>query len=172
VRESLHKHLNETLEDMSIDDIIGHVEALGCVLTLSPQPGDGSPEISWGDVFFYYAPDGVVPNSQPFATIVTKDYPDDDTSRLDRPGAFRVNVSAGAAEFLTRTGHHPKDSAAPAIDPSTPDVLIPHPVYGTLGWLCVVNPGPRTTSTIQDLLETAHGLARRRYQRRSEPRSR
>ncbi|MGH3490616.1 MAG: DUF6194 family protein [Actinopolymorphaceae bacterium] len=157
---------------MSIDDIIGHVEAMGGVLTLRPQPGDGSPEVSWGDVFFYYAPDEVVPKTQPFATVVTKNYPDDEASRLDRPGAFRVNVSAGAAEFLARTGQHPKDSAAPDLDPSTPDVVIPHPVYSRLGWLCVVNPGPRTTSTVQDLLETAHGLARKRYHRRSEPRPR
>ncbi len=60
---------------MSIDEIIAFVDAMEGVLILKPQPGDGSPEISWGDVFFYYAPDGVVPKSQPFATIVTKDYP-------------------------------------------------------------------------------------------------
>lgn len=50
---------------MSIDDIIGHVVALGGVLVLRPQPGDGSPEISWDDVFFYYAPTGEVPAGQP-----------------------------------------------------------------------------------------------------------
>ena len=76
---------------MTIDDIITQVTGLGGVLTLRPEAGDGSPEISWGDVFFYYAPDGVVPRTQPFATIVTKDYPDDQTSRLDGPGRFRLN---------------------------------------------------------------------------------
>jgi len=58
---------------MTIDDIIDFVEGLDDVLTLRPVPGDGSPEISWGDTFFYYSPDGVVPTTtQPFATIVTK----------------------------------------------------------------------------------------------------
>jgi hypothetical protein len=151
---------------MSIDEIIEYIDALGGVLTLKPRPGDGSPEISWGDVFFYYAPDGVVPKSQPFATIVTKDYPDDRTSRLDRPEAFRLNISAGAAEFLQWTGHEPREPATPDIDPSSADVVIPHPVYGSLGWLSVVNPGPRTATPIQDLLRTAHDRARTRYQRR------
>lgn len=164
-------HLNETLEHMSIDEIIDYLDALGGVLTLKPQPGDGSPEISWGDVFFYYAPDGVVPKSQPFATIVTKDYPDDRTSRLNRPNAFRLNISAGAAEFLKWTGHEPREPATHDIDPGTADVVIPHPVYGRLGWLSVVNPGPHTASPIQDLLRTAHHLARTRHQRRSEPQS-
>lgn len=68
--------MNATLELMSIDDIIDHVAPLAGVLVLRPHPGDGSPDISWGDVFVYYAPDGQVPATQPFATIVTKDYPE------------------------------------------------------------------------------------------------
>jgi hypothetical protein len=37
---------------MSIDEIIRFVDGLGGVLILRPAPGDGSPEISWGDTFF------------------------------------------------------------------------------------------------------------------------
>ncbi len=71
---------------MTIDDIIDQVAALDGVLVLRPQPGDGSPQISWGDVFFYFAPTGEVPRTQPFATIVTKDYPDEPVSGLSGPG--------------------------------------------------------------------------------------
>ncbi|TDQ54337.1 DUF6194 family protein [Actinorugispora endophytica] len=152
---------------MDIDEIIGHVSALEGVLVLRPGPGDGSPEISWGDVFFYYAPDGVVPKVQPFATVVTKDYPGDRDSRLDRPGAFRVNVSAGSAEFLRWTGREPRDAAPHDTDPATADAVLPHPVYGGLGWLAVVDPGPRTAAPVRDLLRTAHHLARARHRRRS-----
>jgi hypothetical protein len=161
----------ETLEPMSIDEIIDYVEGLGGVLTLRPQEGDGSPEIAWGDAFFYYAPDGVVPQTQPFATIVTKDYPDDRTSHLDRPGAFRVNVAAGTDQFTRWTGQDPRDFVAPEASPAgdlQDDVVIGHPVYGSLGWLCAVNPGERTASTIQELLAQAHRLAQHRYQRRSQ----
>ena len=153
---------------MTIDEIVEAIEALGGVLTLRPRPGDGSPEISWGDLFFYHAPDGVLPASQPFATVVTKDHPGDGGSRLDRPGAFRLNVAAGSAEFRRWTGREPRQPATDGPDPSTPDVVIAHPVYGELGWLAVVDPGPRTEEPVRDLLRTAHRLARARSERRSQ----
>ncbi|MGI5171021.1 DUF6194 family protein [Spirillospora sp. CA-253888] len=154
---------------MTMEEIISFVEGMEGVLSLRPAPGDGTPELSWGDAFFYYSPDGVVPTTvQPFATIVTKNYPDDEASRLDRPGAFRVNVSAGREEFVRWTGHAPRDPAAAAADPSAADTVIAHPVYGTAGWLAVVNPGPSTEATVRDLLSTAYRLARSRYERRAE----
>ncbi|GAA0505894.1 hypothetical protein GCM10011581_31960 [Saccharopolyspora subtropica] len=154
---------------MTMDEIINFVAGLDGVRTLRPEPGDGTPEISWGDAFFYYSPDGVVAtNTQPFATIVTKNYPGDEASRLDRPGTFRVNIAAGKDEFIRWTGHAPREPATAEIDPGTPDTVIAHPVYGTLGWLAVVNPGPRTAAAVRELLSTAHRLARSRRERRAE----
>lgn len=153
---------------MSIDEIIEFVEGLGGVETLRPRPGDGSPEIAWGDVFFSYAPDGAAPSTnQPFATVVTKDYPEDDRSRLNRPGAFRVNVNAGKDAFVRWTGQDPRASAPGAADPSTVDTVVAHPVYGRMGWVAVVNPGERTDGAVRDLLRTAHDLARARHRRRA-----
>jgi hypothetical protein len=160
--------MNVTLEHMSIEEITAFLEGLEGVLTLRPQPGDGSPELSWGDTFFYYAPDGVVPTAtQPFATIVTKDYPEDRASRLDRPGVFRLNVAAGREAFVSWTGREPREAADPDADPSAADTVVAHPVYGGLGWLAVVNPGPRTGEAVRELLRTAHGLARSRRERRT-----
>jgi len=161
------------LEDMSIDEIIKFLDGLGGVLTLRPAPGDGSPEISWGDTFFYYAPDGVVPKAtQPFATIVTKDYPDDEGSRLNRPDTFRLNFFAGKEAFISWTGHEPREPTTRDVDSSVADTVIAHPVYGSLGWLAVVNPGTRTDTAIRELLRTSHHLARIRYQRRAKPTTR
>src|SRR5215210_4984408 len=132
---------------MTMDEIISFVGGLDDVLALMPEPGDGTPEIAWGDTFFYYAPDGVVPHAtQPFATIVTKDYPGDDSGRLDRPGVFRVNMAAGKEAFLAHIGRAPRDEdvdpVAEAPAPDTLDAVIAHPVYGPLGWLAVNSPGP------------------------------
>ncbi|MFJ8911488.1 DUF6194 family protein [Amycolatopsis sp. NPDC102389] len=147
---------------MTIEEIIGLVSGLDGVLTLTPGPGDEWPELSWGDAFFYYSPDGVVPtNVQPFATIVTKNYPGDETSRLDRPDTFRVNIHAGKKELARRLGQTPDDPAAT-------DTLIAHPVYGTAGWLAVVNPAANTGTATRELLETAYRLARARYERRAD----
>lgn len=151
---------------MNIEEIIDYVSGLDGVLAYTPGPEDGVPELAWGDTFFYYAPDGVLPQAtQPFATIVTKNYPDDERSRLDRPDAFRVNVNPGKESFLRLTGHAPREPADD-IDPSVSDTVIAHPVYGSVGWLAVVNPGPRTDETVRDLLRTAHRLDRVRYERR------
>lgn len=110
----------------------------------------------------------MVPKSQPFATVVTKDYPDDEGSQLSRPGAFRLNVSATPEEFSTWTGREPREPATDDVDPSTEDVVIAHPVYGSLAWLAVVNPGPRSDEAARDLLRSAHRRARERYRRRHE----
>ncbi len=52
-------------------------------------PGDGSPELAWGDTFFIYDPNRRFEATQrfPFATIVIKDYGDfDNASNLNREG--------------------------------------------------------------------------------------
>jgi hypothetical protein len=151
---------------VSIDEIRAEIEALGGVLVLAPEPGDGSPEISWGDLFFCYAPDGVLPQTQPFATIVTKEYPDEPGWGLDRPGAFRLNVAAATAEFRRWTGRDPGEPSGSGAEAAADDVVLPHPVYGHLGWLCVVNPGPRTATAVRELIQTAHDHARQRHDRR------
>ena len=152
---------------MTIDEITELLDGLDGVLTLTPGPGDGSPELSWGDLFFYYAPDGVVPKTQPFATIVTKDYPGDVQSRLDRPDTFRLNIAAGNEAFARWAGHDRREPSDEGRDLSVADTLFAHPVYGSLGWLAVVNPGPRTASDVEQLLRSAYELARSRAERRA-----
>jgi hypothetical protein len=153
-----------------MDEIICFVSGLDGVFTQRAQSGDGSPEIAWGDTFFYYAPDGAMPvTTQPFATIVTKNYPGDETSRLDRLDVFRVNMAAGKEAFIAHTGRAPRDTDAGLKSTPAPDALdavIAHPVYGSLGWLSVNNPGPVTAAEVRRLLEQAHQLARARYLRR------
>ncbi len=152
---------------MTTEEIIRFVSGLDSVLAVTPAPGDDWPELGWGDAFFYYSPDGVVPaNIQPFATIVTKDYPGDEASRLDRPDTFRVNIHAGKEAFTRHLGRTPREAAGTDVDPGVTDTVIAHPVYGTGGWLAVVNPGSGTGKATRELLETAYRQARARYERR------
>ncbi|MFE1951766.1 DUF6194 family protein [Streptomyces sp. NPDC059524] len=145
-----------------MDRIIAEVRAFDGAHVQLPAPGDGTPEIAWGDAFFFYAPDGRPPaHAQPYATIVTKNYPGDAASDLDTPDRWRLNIQVGrtsAVPDLPTTADH-----------STVDVVQPHPVYGAQGWVCVVNPGERTTSTALTLLRDAHEAARGRYERRRTP---
>ncbi|MFC8796346.1 DUF6194 family protein [Streptomyces griseoincarnatus] len=145
---------------LSIDQIIGTVRDLEGSLVVAPAVGDPDfPELAWGDAFFYYAPDGVMPRTvQPYGTIVTKNYPDDTASDLDGPDRWRVNIHVDRATFRELTG----DQA----DPATPDLVLPHPVYGSAGWIAVVNPGRETGDTVLRLLREAHDAARARFERR------
>lgn len=143
-----------------MQQIIDRVNEFDGALVVVPDETSGSPEIAWGDAFFYYAPDGVMPaRTQPYGTIVTKNYPDDTASRLDEPGRFRVNIHTGrerAEEVM--------DAAADAADS---DVFVRHPLYGSAGWVSVVNPDRRTAAQVIALLHDAHDAARARAHRRS-----
>lgn len=151
---------------MELQQLVEFVEGLEGALVLAPRAGSDTPEIAWGDYFCYYAPDGEVPqNVQPYATVVTKDYPGDTRSDLNGDGRWRVNIHVDRDAFreLVPT---PSD-ALPDAAFAEADAFLPHPVYGSLGWVAVVNPGAGTGDAVLDLLRQAHDAARTRYERRA-----
>ncbi|MFE3323360.1 DUF6194 family protein [Streptomyces sp. NPDC059176] len=151
-----------------MEQIIATVRGLDGALVVVPGPGDGSPQLVWGDAFFYYAPDGQMPRSvQPYGTIVTKDYPDDTGSDLDPTGRWRVNIHVGRAGFQSLTGEDPRRLSG-CYDYAATDAVMPHPVYGALGWVCVVNPGDGSRDVVVRLLRDAHDAARARFERRHQ----
>jgi hypothetical protein len=155
---------------LSIDQIIGAVRDLKGSLVVAPAVGDPDfPELAWGDAYFYYAPDGEMPRTvQPYGTIVTKNYPDDTASDLDPAGRWRVNIHVDRATFRELLGSAANGGAMSQepVDPATPDVVLPHPVYGSASWIAVVTPGTRTADTVLRLLREAHAAARARFERR------
>lgn len=141
--------------------IVAAVGGFEGALVIVPGEGSGSPQSAWDEAFFFYAPDGAMPErTQPYGTIVTKDHPGDEESKLDEPGRFRVNIHVG------------RDRAAQIVDhgasPADADVFVSHPVYGTVGWVSVVNPAASTSEQAISLLRDAHEAARARAARRSE----
>lgn len=141
-------------------EIVDTVNDFEGVLVVIPGEGSDSPELAWGDAFFYYAPDGVMPErTQPYGTIVTKNYPGDEESRLDEPGRFRVNIHVGREQAASLVPVDP--------EPTAIDVFQRHPLYGAAGWVCVIDPAENTSESVLDLLRTAHESARQRSQRRA-----
>lgn len=156
---------------MDENEIIEFVSALAGVVSLTASAADGSPESAWGDTFFFYDPDGDIPDTHrfPFATIVGSNYKGfDEASDLDRPGVFRVNVAVGRSSFETLFGWSPKDAAEhlSQYDVAASDILFPHPNYASQAWVSVINPAEQTTAELRSLLELAHDLARKRHDRR------
>ena len=153
---------------MRMEQLIETVRGRDGALAVIPGPGSDAPEIAWGDAFFYYAPDGEMPqHGQPYATIVTKDYPDDTSSELDAPDRWRVNIQVDRTTFRLLTGEEPR-SLSRTRDYGATDVFTPHPVYGALSWVSVVNPAEQTGQTVERLLREAHEAARARFERRRE----
>ena len=152
---------------MSLEQILSEIRTYDGLLELAPLPGSEHPEISWGDFFFYYAPDGQVPrNRQPYATIVTKNYPDDTRSRLDAEDRWRLNIHVGPQVFTELLGYRPDQLVESGVDYSATDVFLPHPLYGAYGWVCDVNPGNATIDRALGALRAAHLVDRRRVERR------
>jgi hypothetical protein len=129
-------------------------ELPGTAVVVAAQE-NGAPEVAWGTTFFFYDPDGSERARRvPFATIVVADFPGfDESSRLDREGVFRVNLSVG------------RDVAERVATPAAADALdvpIRHPVYGTQGWVSVLNPDA-TSGVVRELLVEAHRRAVERH---------
>lgn len=141
-----------------METLVAHVRDFRGVLIFQPAPGSEFPEISWGDSYFYYAPDLVMPTrTQPYGTIITKNYPDDAASDLDHSGKYRVNINVGRDRVTALSATD---------DPARVDVFVPHPIYASSGWVSVVNPD-NTAEQVVALLREAHDAARGRAARRA-----
>jgi Family of unknown function (DUF6194) len=151
-------------------EIIEYVSALPGVAAITASKENGAPATAWGDTFFSYDPEGNVENRRhPFATLVIHDYPGWDTeSDLDREGIFRINIAVGRAGFERLLGYPPvqQDDHHDEFDYTATDVLLPHPMYGSQGWVSILNPVERTSVQLRKLLDDAHRLAIGRHDRR------
>ncbi len=132
-----------------------------------------------GNSFFFYNPDNNVPPDHrfPFVTLVTSDLYDQ-FSNLNRPSIFRLNIGIGKQTFRSLFGESslPSDRDSAAIsgenasdyDFTALDQVMPHPVYGRMYWVCVLNPSDETFETnVRQLLAEAYDLAVSKYKRQA-----
>ncbi|SHN44347.1 DUF6194 family protein [Cryptosporangium aurantiacum] len=143
--------------------LAARISTLPDVTALQAEYGSQAPESNWGNYFFFLGDD----QYRPFATIVIRNMPGyDEESQLDRPDVVRLNLHVGRAEFERRFGFPPRELSAHRFDYTAVDELLPHPVYGNQGWMCVLNPD-RTLPEVERLVALAHGNAVAREKRRT-----
>jgi hypothetical protein len=132
-----------------------------------------------GDSFFFYNPDPNVPPDHmfPMVTLVTSDI-NDQFSDLNRPSVFRLNIGVSKQTFRSLFGPPKRpaeaDSAADGTginsgyDFTALDQVMPHPVYGRMYWVCVLNPSEETfAANVRPLLDEAYAMALSKYNQKA-----
>jgi hypothetical protein len=132
--------------------------------------------------FFFYNPDPNVPPDHkfPFATIVTNDI-HDQFSNLERESVFRLNLGISKQTFQSLFGVLKRASDEGSIaesddydgryDFTALDVVMPHPVYGRMYWVCILNPSDETFETkVRPLIAEAYNQAVSKYDKQASRR--
>lgn len=125
---------------------------------------DVHPLDSWGERSFFLNPGRQLKRGTYFATLKEKDGENDKASHLDRDGVFRLNMGVSKRRYLSLFSHLPKRPAKGCFieggyDFQKIDAILPHPVYGWMGWVCVLNPSHETFEDCKNLLDNAYSKA-------------
>jgi Family of unknown function (DUF6194) len=125
----------------------------------------------YGERSLFYNPGGAAPLGAIFASIKDHDGPNDQASRLSRPGVYRLAFEMAPEVFATHFGPVPSRpprgaAVALAFDPTTLNELAPHPVYAWMRWVQILSPSPRQFASLRSLLDESLALAKEKWQRR------
>lgn len=134
---------------------------------------DVVPHYTWGEHSYFYNPSGLKPRGSYFLTIKQKDGANDTASNLDRPGVWRLNFGLPKATFIHCFGHPPsRPGKGMAVegpwDFTALDQLMPHPVYGWMAWVSILNPSQKSFETLKPLIIQAYSKARDGFDKRSD----
>jgi hypothetical protein len=129
-----------------------------------------APKRSWGETSLFYNPDGSLPHGVYFSTVKQQDGVNDKASSLDRPGVFRLSFGLPAGDYEALFGPRPARPAkggcvATGHDFTAVDELMPHPVYGWMGWVQILSPSRRSFAEIQPLLSAGYESVVQKYTR-------
>lgn len=110
---------------------------------------------------FFYNPDRSLPKGIYFATIKESDGPNDKASNLNREGIYRLSVGVGKKQYQSLFDVIPKRPAKGEVveldfDFTTTGILMPHPIYAWLGWVCINNPENQNLNLLKHLLDISY----------------
>ena len=128
---------------------------------------------SWGETSFFYNPHDRLPRGTYFCTLKEKDGDNDKGSNIDREGIYRFNFGLPEKQFTELFGEKPNRPAKGGIIKgpwkfTALNILMPHPIYGWMGWVAILNPTDESFSEIKPLLTLAYLKAVKGFERRTK----
>ena len=130
------------------------------------------PQFTWGETSYFYNPRGGLPRGIYIATIEDHDAHSHLTPAQDCEGLWRLSIGVPKAAFLEWFGPPPPRPGRGGVVPGGWDLIgvdqvTPHPVYGWMCWVAVVNPTIRTwADECMPLLIAAHERAHAVFEKR------
>ena len=126
---------------------------------------------SWGEKGIFYNPGHVLKRGVYVLTVKEKDGDNDKGSHLNREGVFRVNLGLRKQTFREIFGQVPARPGAGEIvampyDFTALDTILPHPVYGWMGWVSVLNPSNETFEKVKPLIAESYEFAKEKFAKR------
>lgn len=126
---------------------------------------------SWGERGIFYNPDNKLKRGVYILTVKEKDGENDRSSKLNRENVYRVNLGVYKDTFKEIFDIIPKRPVKGGIvdmdyDFSATNQILPHPVYGWMGWICVLNPSEKTFEELKPLIQEAYEYAKKKYNKR------
>lgn len=126
---------------------------------------------SWGEKSFFYNPHSLFPRGTYFCTIKESDGENDKASDLNRDQVFRLNFGISKPTFIdlfqTIPARPPKGGVIDgSYDFTKLDTLYPHPVYGWMCWIAIVNPSEHSFKKLENLLFESYQLVLQKHQKK------
>lgn len=126
---------------------------------------------NWGERGVFYNPDKRLPKGVYVLTFKEKDGANDKASNVNREGVYRLNLGVSKNTFTEMFGVIPKRPLAGEIvstghDFTALDQITPHPVYGWMSWIAVLNPSYDTFVKLKPLIAEGVSLAEIKYQKK------
>lgn len=150
------------MDHVSIQEIVDYV--------LSNYPGVVTDK-NWGEKGLFYNPEGKLPKGIYLLTFKEKDGPNDKASNVNRADVYRLNLGISKVTFTNLFGAIPKRPSAGQVietghDFQKLDTIMPHPVYGWMSWIGVLNPSKSTFKKLKPLIHEGVTLAKEKYLKR------
>jgi hypothetical protein len=144
---------------MTIEEIAAMVKQLDSGITEAKN---------WGERGLFYNPGFKRAKGIYLLTFKEKDGANDQASKLNRPGLYRLNLGLSKTQYAEQFGAQPSRPAAGKTvetghDFTVVDQITPHPIYGWMSWCAVINPSLATIEIMWPWIVDAVQRARQKF---------